>query len=184
MIYLTYPAWVVINLFMTFCIAYPFSPLFPLFAEQRNGWLDNGSKWGMGPRLPTWLNWLMTPDNSLDGDSTFEKINGRSYWSKVKWLWRNPAYSCGLRYLNNPYYTKVRGNNAIKDNDNAISGWVFVNANGLFQFVAIIPIGLSRCIMVNIGWNIRALVDDNIMPKPLNYQATFAFTPFRLSGFR
>ena len=126
----------------------------------------------------------MTPDNSLDGDSTFQSINGRSYWSKVKWLWRNPAYSCGLRYLNNPYFASFKGNNLIKDNDNAISGWVLVNANGLFQFVAIVPIGFSRCVMVNLGWNIRALVDDNVMPKPLAYQATFAFTPFRLSGFR
>ena len=161
MIYLIYPFMALINFFTTIA-AYIFAPAFPLLAEQRDGWLDNGSIWGREPRLPTWLNWFMTPDNSLDGDATFEKINGRSYWSKVKWLWRNPAYSCGLRYLNNPYYTRVRGNNAIKDNDNAISGWVLVNAN----------------------WNIRALVDDNVMPKPLNYQATFAFTPFRLSGFR
>ena len=183
MIYFLYPFMALIN-FLTTIAAYILAPVLPLFAEQRDGWLDNGLIWGMGPRLPTWLNWFMTPDNSLDGDYTFEQINGRSYWSKVKWLWRNPAYSCGLRYLNNPYLTTIKGNNAIKDNDNAISGWVLVNANGLFQFVAIVPIGLSRCIMVNLGWNIRALVDDNVMPKPLNYQATFAFTPFRLSGFR
>ena len=182
MIYLIYPFMALIN-FLTTIAAYIFAPVLPLFATQQNGWCDNNGHYGVGPRLPSWLNWFMTPDNSLDGDHTFLTANGYGYWSQVKWLWRNPAYSCGLRYLNNPYLTTIKGNNAIKDNDNAISGWVLVNANGLFQFVAIVPIGLSRCIMVNLGWNIRALVDDNVMPKPLNYQATFAFTPFRLSGF-
>lgn len=125
----------------------------------------------------------MTPDNTLDGDATFERLNGKSYWSKVKWLWRNPAYSFALRYLNAPYETKVRGDKTIKDNDNAKKGWCLVNANGLFQFTSVTPIGFNRCIYVNLGWNIRALVDDNVQPKPNPYQATFVFSP-RISGFR
>lgn len=159
------------------------APVLPLFLVSKEGWLDNHSSWGVGPRLPTCLNWFMTPDNSLDGDATFQNLNGISYWSKVKWLWRNPAYSFALRYLSNPYYTQVYGDKTIKDNDNAKAGWCFVKANGLFQFTVIAPIGFARCIYINLGWNIRALVDDNVHPKPDPYQATFVFSP-RISGFR
>ena len=159
------------------------APVLPIFAVQKDGWLDNHSIWGIGPRLPTWLNWFMTPDNSLDGDATFEKINGRSYWAKVKWLWRNPAYSFAIRYIASPYTTSVAGDKTIKDNDNAKAGWCLVHANGLFQFTSVTPIGFNRCIYVNLGWNIRGLVDDNVQPKPQNWQSTFVFSP-RISGFR
>jgi len=182
MIYLLYPFLVVYNLLMTL-IAVIFAPILPVFSTQQDGWLDNHSIWGIGPRLPKWLNLFMTPDNSLDGDATFQAINGRSYWSKVKWLWRNPAYSVCLRYLTNPYKTQVWGDKTIKDNDNAKAGWCFVTANGLFQFTWIAPIGHARCFRFTGGWNIMALVDDNVQPKPDPFQATFAFSP-RLSGFR
>ena len=81
------------------------APVLPVFAVQKEWWLDNHAKRGIGPVLPSWLNWFMTPDNSLDGDATFEQLNGLSYWSKVKWLWRNPCYAFAIRYLTNPYYT-------------------------------------------------------------------------------
>mgnify|MGYP006274349883 FL=1 len=126
----------------------------------------------------------MTPDNDLYGDATFQQINGKSYWSMVKWLWRNPAYSFGLRYLNNPYYTKVSGDPTIKDNDNAKEGWCLVRANGLFQFRFVKRLfGSSRCFYCNLGWNVMGLVDPNVQPKPDQWQATFVFSP-RISGFR
>ena len=159
------------------------APVLPVFAVQKEWWLDNHAKRGIGPVLPSWLNWFMTPDNSLDGDATFERLNGISYWSKVKWLWRNPCYAFAIRYLTNPYYTVVKGDKTIKDNDNAKSGWLLVHANGLFQFTTVISIGFSRCIYCNFGWNIRALVDDGVPVKPDPYQATFVFSP-RISGFR
>ena len=159
------------------------APVLPVFAVQKEWWLDNHAKRGVGPVLPSWLNWFMTPDNSLDGDATFERLNGISYWAKVKWLWRNPCYAFAIRYLTNPYYTVVKGDKTIKDNDNAKSGWLLVHANGLFQFTTVISIGFSRCIYCNFGWNIRALVDDGVPVKPDPYQATFVFSP-RISGFR
>lgn len=185
MIYLQYFFLAIVNFVLTFFVAYPFAPILPLFATQQEGWMNNHAMYGIGPRLPTWLNWLMTPDNSLNGDMTFQLANGISYWSKVKWLWRNPAYNFGLRYLNAPYSAVYWGDKTIKDNDGAKAGWCFVKANGLFQFVFIKRIfSTSSCIYVNCGWNIRALVDDNVVDKPNPYQATFAFTPIRKSGFR
>jgi hypothetical protein len=159
------------------------APVLPLFGVYKEWWLDNHSKRSIGFVLPTWLNWFNTPDNDLYGDATFQRINGISYWSMVKWLWRNPAYSFGLRYITAPYTTKVAGDPTIKDNDNAKAGWCLVHANGLFQFTIVAPIGFSRCVYVNLGWNIRGLVDVNVQPKPQEWQATFVFSP-RISGFR
>ena len=182
MIYALYLLLVPVSLILTL-IAIILAPVLPLLASNQEGWLDNHAKWGYGLRLPTWLSWFQTPDNSLDGDATFERINGISYWAKVKWLWRNPCYAFAIRYLSNPYYTQVSGDKTIKDNDNAKAGWCLVHANGLFQFTVVAPIGFSRCIYINLGWNVRGLVDDNVQPKPDPYQATFVFSP-RISGFR
>jgi hypothetical protein len=93
------------------------------------------------------------------------------------------VYSFALRYIQVPYITSVLGNKTIKDNDNAVAGWCLVHANGLFQFRLVKPIGSSRCLYCNFGWNIIGLVDDNVMPKPLTWQSTFVFSP-RISGFR
>ena len=69
-------------------------------------------------------------------------------------------------------------------NDNAKEGWCLVHANGLFQLVYVKRIFSSgRCIYINLGWNVRALVDDNVQHKPDPYIATLVFSP-RISGFR
>jgi len=180
MIYILYILLVPISLLLTL-IAVILAPILPLFAVQKLWWCDNHSYQAVGPVLP--FNWFQTPDNTLNGDATFQDLNGISYWSKIKWLWRNPAYSFALRYLNNPYYTQVWGDKTIKDNDNAKAGWCLVHANGLFQFTLVAPIGFSRCVYVNLGWNVRGLVDVNVNPKPQEWQATFVFSP-RISGFR
>lgn len=182
MIYLLYLILVPVSLLLTL-LAIILAPILPIFSVQKLWWCDNHSYQAVGPVLPSCLNWFMTPDNTLDGDATFQKINGISYFSKVKWLWRNPAYSFALRYLHNPYYTKVSGDPSIKDNDNAKAGFCFVTANGLFQFRLVAPIGFSRCFYCNLGWNIIGLVDQNVPIKPDLWQATFVFSP-RISGFR
>ena len=159
------------------------APIMPIFATQQEGWLDNGGHYGIGPRLPKWLGWFQTWDNSLDGDATFEKANPPNYWSKVKWLVRNPAPSFAIRTLNFPYTATYKGDPSIKDNDNAKAGWLLVNANGLFQYACVKRIlSTDRCFYVNLGWNIRALVDPNVHPGT-TYIATFVFSP-RISGFR
>ena len=183
MTYIIYLLLVPISLLITL-LAVILAPVLPLFASIQDGWNDNHSSWGPGPRLPKWLSWFMTPDNSLDGDATFSLLNPPSYISQVKWLLRNPAYSFALRYITAPYTTSVRGDKTIKDNDGAKEGWCLVHANGLFQFTLVKRIfSTSRCVYVNLGWNVRGLVDDNVNPKPDPWQATFVFSP-RISGFR
>jgi len=182
MIYIYYIVLVLLSLPLN-VLALVLAPVLPLFATNSYGWNDNHSKQGFGPRLPVWLNWFMTPDNSLDGDATFEHINGRGYLAQVKWLLRNPLYAFAIKYLTIPYYTVVKGDPTIKDNDNAKAGWCFVKANGLFLFRWIKPIGFNRCIYCNFGWNIMGLVDPGVSPKPDTWQSTFVFSP-RISGFR
>ena len=182
MVYLLYIVLVPISLIITL-ISLPLGIIFPLFATQQEGWLDNAGRYGLGPRLPKWLGWFQTWDNSLDGDATFESLNPPSYWSKVKWLWRNPAPSFGIRTLTSPYNCSYKGDPSIKDNDNAKEGWLLVHANGLFQYTCVRRIlSTSRCFYVNFGWNVRALVDPDVHPGA-TYIATFVFSP-RISGFR
>ena len=183
MIYALYLLLVPLSLLLTL-LAVLIAPVLPLLASNQEGWLDNHSSWGLGPRLPTWLSWFQTPDNSLDGDATFQTMfPSGQWWSQVHWLWRNPCYAFALRYLMPEYITSVNGDKTIKDNDNAKAGWCLVRANGLFQFTLVAPIGFNRCVYVNLGWNVRGLVDVNVNPKPQEWQATFVFSP-RVSGFR
>mgnify|MGYP003346357808 CR=1 FL=1 len=183
MIYLIYILLVPISLGLTL-IALLTAPLMVRFRVDKNGWCDNHSYEAVQPRLPTWLNWFMTPDNTLNGDVSFTAQNPPCYWSKVKWLWRNPAYSFALRYIQAPYTTTVKGDPTVKDNDNAKEGWVLVVSNGLFQLRIVNRLfKFSRCLYCNFGWNIMGLADPNVNPKPSEWQATFVFSP-RVSGFR
>lgn len=183
MIYLIYLALVPISLLVTL-LGLILAPILPLFAQYEYGWCDNHSRLDFEPRLPSWLNWFQTPDNSLFGDATFIRANGIGYFAQVKWLIRNPAYSFALRYLKALYTTAVYGDNSIKDNDNAKEGWCLVKANGLFQITYIKRIfSSSRCFYAVFGWNIRHLVDNNVAVKNNPHLATFVFSP-RISGFR
>ena len=182
MIYIYYAILVPISLLLTL-VGIILAPVLPLFASDKMGPCDNNGHQCVGPRLPSWLSWFQTPDNSLYGDATFIELNGESYWSEVKWLWRNPAYAFAIRYLTAPYDTVVSGDPTIKDNDNAKAGHCLVTSNGLFQYRLVAPIGFSRCLYCNFGWNIMALADANVNPKPNPYEATFVFSP-RISGYR
>jgi len=154
------------------------APVIPLFASN-DGWLPKG------------LSWFQTPDNSLHGDSGWITqhwqwryslpIGMCNYIGMVGWLIRNPAYGFGLEKLYGPLYANFIGDNTIRDNANAKAGWLLVTCDDLFQLTWIVPIGFSRCFMLNLGWNIRALVDPHVSPVD-TYEATFVFSP-RISGY-
>ena len=85
---LLYPFLVIINLIGT-VLTYLLAPLVALFWSTQDGWLDNATKKGPGPRLHKCLSWFQTPDNSLDGDHGFEEnFPEKNWWSKVHWLWQ------------------------------------------------------------------------------------------------
>lgn len=178
MIYFRYAIMALLSLPLTL-VAFIIAPVLPLFASSE-GW------------LPKWLWWFQTPDNSLDGDSGWKTEHWQwrfslpnwlgTYVGRVGWLWRNPAYAFGCEYIDgySPlYYT---GNPTIRDNDGAKEGSVFVKVGGLFQYTYVKQIGsTSKCLYINFGWNVRALIEPSNRRK--DYQATFVFSP-RISGFR
>ena len=142
-------------------------------------------------RLPNWMSWLMTPDNSLEGDGGWQHEHWQwryklpsalaKYVGYVGWLWRNPAYSFGMKYIDGTQPITVKGDNAIGDNQTAKEGSVYVTTDNMFQFVYVKRIAsTNKCIYLNLGWNIRALLDENNKRK--QYRATFVFSP-RISGF-
>jgi len=83
-------------------ITYLITPLLPLFSVSRLGQLNNNTAGGFGPRLPVWLSWFDTPDNSLCGDQRWEQTHDCSYWSKVAWLYRNSLYGFKWSVLSLP----------------------------------------------------------------------------------
>ena len=178
-------------MFVVTALAFILAPVFPFVATIQDGPLLNGTAYGPGPRLPIWLSWFMTPDNSLDGDYGWQHEHAQwrfklptflcNYVGQVGWLWRNPAYAFGMTYINGTEVPTYSGNPDIKDNDDAVAGHVLVHAGGLFQYVCIKRIfNTNKCIYINLGWNIRALIDKGNRCNP--YRATFVFSP-RLSGF-
>src|SRR6185369_16465594 len=73
-------------------VAWIVTPILPAFAKPRMGPIDNNHGQAVEPRLPLWLAWFDTPDNSLLGDSNWKATHDGGYWSQVQWLYRNTLY--------------------------------------------------------------------------------------------
>jgi hypothetical protein len=178
MSYLLYPFLVVINLIGT-VLTFPLAFIFALLKADQDGWLNNGTAWGTGPRLFKWLSWFQTPDNSLDGDAGWQAKHSHSWWSRVQWLWRNPFYGFAVKYLHGTDGMSYSGD--LKCNETK-PGHLLVKGQGLWQYVLFKPM-FGKVLYLNLGWNIRALVDPQYVNDPTNaafiadYPATFAFSP-------
>ena len=81
---------------------YIITPILPLFAVCRSGGCNNNAYQAEGLRLPVWLSWFDTRDNSLCGDSRWEQTHNCCYWSKVAWLYRNSLYGFKWTVLSLP----------------------------------------------------------------------------------
>jgi hypothetical protein len=146
---LRYPFLVVLSLAFSL-LAYVLAPLLPLFAAPVLGPTDNNTATSVEPRLPTWLNWFMTPDNSLYGDQTFKGNHPPSYWSQVLWLWRNPAYGFDL-LLGVAPWQPVRESPVIGDGSGA-EGWRCYTTPGAFSFLWVKRLWGTRCTHFEFGW--------------------------------
>ncbi len=169
-------------------IAFPLAFILPFFSEQKDGLLDNGTKTGIGLRLPNWLSIFQTPDNSLDGDEGWRVEHWQwrfklpkplaIYVGQVGWLWRNPGYGVGRIILNAPFDVSFTGNKDVNDSP-LVEGYCNVKANGLFQFVWVKKITDTKCLYVVVGWNIKGLIGSD----KKTHIATYAFSP-RVSTFK
>lgn len=179
--YLLYPFLVIINLIGTI-LTFPLAFFIVLFKNNQIGWLNNATEWGNGLRLVKWLSWFQTPDNSLDGDQTFQSFFPPSWWSRVHWLWRNPFYGFAVKTFDGSTGMSYLGDLHC---DETHPGDLLVKGHGLFQYVLFKPI-FGKTLYLNLGWNIRSLVDPAFITPDQwhdntalikNYPATFAFSP-------
>lgn len=135
--------------------------LWPVFAELELGPTDNGNSIAIGPRLPEFLSWLMTPDNSLLGDNGHKaRWAGRSrYLQMTAWLFRNPAYGfgitvCGAKITPDMPVT-VSGNPHIKNRDNGVAGEYVCTVGPYWNHKRITDNGDGTCSMLETGWKLQ-----------------------------
>lgn len=181
MSFLLYPFLVIINLIGT-VLTFPLAFILAILKSDQDGWLDNGTSWGVGPRLFSWLSWFQTPDNSLDGDAGWEANHSHSWWSRVQWLWRNPFYGFAVVTFDGSSGMSYSGDLNCSPTE---PGHILVKGHGLFQWVYYKKLG-SKCLYLNFGWNIKALVEPGFITPDQwhdntalikDYPATFAFSP-------
>ncbi len=67
----------------------------PLFAYH--GSVNDGAVTKIGYRLPDWLAWFDTFDGTLDDGLLPGETS--CYWTRMRWLYRNPAYGFGYWVL-------------------------------------------------------------------------------------
>lgn len=135
-------------------LAYVITPLLPAFAVQRYGPVDNNHGMAVAPRLPLWLAWFDTPDNSLLGDAHWQATHDGGYWSRVAWLYRNSLYGFKWGPLAAPWSEPriVHGDPDINYATRHF-GELSIRMNGYWQWKCVRRIGSSqRCWVLNFGW--------------------------------
>lgn len=176
------PAWGVVNL-----IAYLGAPVLALFCVDQSGWCDNHTAIRVEPRLPMWLSWFQTPDNSLLGDAAWasmepehwawrKRFSGRvqSYLGRLGWLWRNAAYGFERTVLRADLAqysiaeVHARGDPWIKDKDNAVVGYCFTSIGKYWNLVWIKRLWGRRCFYCNLGWNLKTYAErpERLLTEP------------------
>lgn len=139
-------------------LAWLLPPALVLFARDRHGLVHNGNREGFEPRLPEWLDWFQTPDNSLLGDDGHKARwpGWPRYVKMVAWLWRNRLY--GLRWTALSVRVEagdkadVTGDMRIKNRADAVAGRFFLRYGSAWQYKAVVPVWSGKAIQINLGW--------------------------------
>ena len=152
-------------------IAYILTPFLPLFKVDAFGACDNNSYRQIQPRLPMWLSWFDTPDNSLLGDATFQLTHPDTYWSKVVWLYRNSLYGFKWTVLGARIDSgRIFDGNTKVNYKGPVYGTLRVSCGKYWQWKKVVPSKLFKgyCWVLNFGW----LLDD-----PDQETALWMFSP-------
>jgi len=182
-------------------VAYLFAWLLSMFYSNANGPINNGDAIGIEPRLPGWLPWFQTVDNSLLGDMAWKemqedhwawrtKLSGypciQNYFGRLGWLLRNP----GQRFERAPYVVanilptdcvQTKGNPFIQDKPAGVAGYCFTKINNYWGFYAIIKLSSKRCMKIKVGWNLKTYSEkpERVLSKPIApYVLTVSFPSF------
>lgn len=121
------------------------APLLPLFKENRLGWSSNHSIELVEPRLPKWLSWFDTSDNSLYGDGGWQTEHCpyyKSYFGMVRWLWRNGGHNFNYKVLG-----------CLTGNLKQVSDHCWKNDDGFWKYRRFIPV-FGKYLEIFLGWNL------------------------------
>jgi hypothetical protein len=170
-----------------FILAMLLAPVLPLFAQRRDGPVNNANNRAVEPRLPRWLFWFDTStDNSLWGDAGWRTKHCPKYWNSyrgmVLWLWRNPA--CGFAWSviarnvdsTETFTVKSSGCGLDLDKGRHQQGWFKIKSDrGAFQYRWVKEC-CGRQLSFEAGWLLDVYVKDkqaiHCQPK-----ASFMFQP-------
>lgn len=165
-----YVIYLLVSLFMQI-LSWMLTIVLPIFQKDRWGWSDNGSLRMLEPRLPSWLAWFDTPDNSLLGDSRWAANHSGGYWSMVGWLYRNSLYGFKWTVLGAPITSgRIFDGNVHINYVGPVYGTLRVTSGKYWQWKKVTPSKLFKgyCWVLNFGW----LLDD-----PNKDVALFMFSP-------
>jgi len=147
--------------------AYLITPLLPLFAVKRMGWCDNHRYREYDIRLPIWLSWFDTPDNSLFGDANWAARHPcETYSDQVAWLYRNSLYGFKWSVIaapNNPKVcTVIEGPTNLDYHTKTYGVMRITRTDGYWQYKCVKPF-MGKILVLNMGW----LLDDPSQEKAL-----------------
>jgi len=180
-----YLAYLLIN-FTVDVFATLIAPLLPLFATEQWGNSDNNNARADEPRLPKWLIWFQTPDNSLWGDKGWQTIHYpayKSYLGQVLWLIRNSGH--GL--VNGPLSAKFdrisdiqcTGNPRLdRHNPDHAGQAFFAGYKDYWQHMEIVKLPLiNRLIYINFGWLFDPFVENPATTDAYRAALKFSIKP-------
>lgn len=167
-------------------LAYVLAPVLPLFATLQLGLVNNAEKEAVEPRLPWWLSWFGTFDNSLLGDDGHkERWAGKSrYWQMAAWCARNSAYGWEQSVLaaNIKSYDRVSttGNAWIKNRQNAVTGSYFCRVGDFWNYKLIKPLFGDTALMLEFGWKLQGYAQGRETEGRAMYVFSIRLTAFNL----
>ena len=93
--FLLFPIFALLDLSFTLLCVLFINWWAPIFAQPGVDY-NRGVEYG-GMRLPNWLAWVDTFDADLDAGLATGEV--ATYWTRVRWLYRNPGYGFGYWLL-------------------------------------------------------------------------------------
>ena len=182
------------SLFFT-ATAWLFGWLWAFFAFNICGPVDNGTGYADEPRLPFWLSFFQTPDNSLLGDGAWKRCEAAHwawrtrfswfpllyrYLGRVGWIMRNPGQGFDAHiaaHIDPACKFTFYGNLSARDKPVYSPGSLYVTARNPDGSEYWAEYNVSKsfagfCWMTKYGWELRAYVENLDLAKT---QSTASF---------
>ena len=163
--YLRYFLYLILDWIVTI-VGLVLAPLLPLFATKEQ-------------KLPKWLSWWDTPDNTLDGDDgwknehlLFLNTKGdnldivRIYLKRVCWLLRNTGYgfshSVVGKYVDADDSVWWEGNNKVGNrplSEGLCKAHLYNDKYKIFMIYYVKKTFKGKCLRIYLGWKLKNKID-------------------------